>query len=138
MKTINKAAAKAQQGFTLVELLIVVAIIGILAAVATPMYQDYTRDAKLTELDSLADGYKTAVSICAQTTGALTACGNGSNNVPAAITTGSYTVLDTLTVSAAGVITAKSVSIGGKVYTRTYTPTMTTTGIKWVVAETSA
>jgi len=129
---------KTQQGFTLVELLIVVAIIGILAAVATPMYQDYTRDAKLTELDSLADGYKTAVAICAQTSGALTACGNGSGGVPAAIATGSYTVLDTLSVSTAGVITAKSVSIGGKVYTRTYTPTMTTTGIKWVVVETSA
>ena len=51
-----------QQGFTLIELMIVVAIIGILAAVALPAYQDYTVRAKVTEGLSLADAAKTAVS----------------------------------------------------------------------------
>lgn len=52
---------KTQQGFTLIELMIVVAIIGILAAVALPAYQDYTVRAKVTEGLSLADSAKTAV-----------------------------------------------------------------------------
>lgn len=51
---------KKQQGFTLIELMIVVAIVGILAAIALPAYQDYTRRAKVTEGMSLASGAKTA------------------------------------------------------------------------------
>ena len=53
---------KVQQGFTLIELMIVVAIIGILAAIAIPAYQDYTIRAKVTEGIGLADAAKTAVS----------------------------------------------------------------------------
>jgi type IV pilus assembly protein PilA len=51
-----------QKGFTLIELMIVVAIIGILAAIAIPAYQDYTVRAQVTEGLNLADGVKTAVS----------------------------------------------------------------------------
>jgi type IV pilus assembly protein PilA len=51
-----------QKGFTLIELMIVVAIIGILAAIAIPAYQNYTIRAQVTEGLNLADGWKTSVS----------------------------------------------------------------------------
>jgi type IV pilus assembly protein PilA len=50
-----------QKGFTLIELMIVVAIIGILAAIAIPAYQNYTIRAQVTEGLSLADGWKTGI-----------------------------------------------------------------------------
>jgi type IV pilus assembly protein PilA len=53
---------KVQQGFTLIELMIVIAIIGILAAIAIPAYQNYTIRSQVTEGLSLADGWKTGIS----------------------------------------------------------------------------
>lgn len=64
---------KQQKGFTLIELMIVVAIIGILAAVAIPAYQDYTVRARVTEGLGLADVAKTAVGETAQSQGGLAA-----------------------------------------------------------------
>ena len=61
---------KVQQGFTLIELMIVVAIIGILAAIAIPAYQDYTIRAQVSEGLNLGGGAKTAVSEFYQDRGA--------------------------------------------------------------------
>lgn len=63
----------AQKGFTLIELMIVVAIIGILAAIALPAYQDYTNRAKMSEVITFASSGKTAVAESFQNTGALPA-----------------------------------------------------------------
>ena len=60
---------KRQSGFTLIELMIVVAIVAILAAIALPAYQNYTKKAKMTELVSATGGAKTAVEVCIQTKG---------------------------------------------------------------------
>jgi type IV pilus assembly protein PilA len=64
---------KIQQGFTLIELMIVVAIIGILAAVALPAYQDYTNRAKVSEVMLAASASKTPIAEWFQTKGALPA-----------------------------------------------------------------
>ena len=76
---------KVQKGFTLIELMIVVAIIGILAAIAVPAYQTYTNKAKFSEVVSAAAPYKLGVEICFQEQGTLLAanCTNGLNGVPA-------------------------------------------------------
>ncbi|WP_122672479.1 pilin [Pseudomonas viridiflava] len=78
---------KAQKGFTLIELMIVVAIVGILAAVALPAYQNYTMRARFTEVVSVADTYKTAVSLCVQQLGTVTGCNLGTNDIPATTAT---------------------------------------------------
>jgi len=71
----NLATAKTNKGFTLIELMIVVAIIGILAAVALPAYQTYSQRAQFSEVVLAATPAKTAVDLCVQTIVGATNCG---------------------------------------------------------------
>ena len=92
-----------QQGFTLIELMIVVAIIGILAAVAIPAYQDYTIRAKVTEGLSLASGGKTSVSEYYASNGALPGNNNDAGMAASEDITGNS--VESVEVAALGVIT---------------------------------
>ena len=124
---------RAQKGFTLIELMIVVAIIGILAAIALPAYQDYVKKARFAEVMSLTQGYKTAVGTCMQeASGALGGCDAGSNGVPAApAATSSLASLNVVD----GVITATGTAAAGG-YTSVLTPTANAAGSGVVWAQT--
>ena len=74
---------RAQQGFTLIELMIVVAIIGILAAVALPQYRTYTTRAKAANAITVGDAYKSAVALCIQEKGGVKdGCDLNTNGIP--------------------------------------------------------
>lgn len=110
-----------QKGFTLIELMIVVAIIGILAAVAIPAYQDYTIKAKLSNAISGVNSLKTAIAVCGQEAGGvLTNCNSKSNGVPDVSTLTSKEI--TKAEVAAGVITITlATGINDKVDSKTIT-----------------
>lgn len=75
---------KKQSGFTLIELMIVVAIVAILAAIALPAYQTYTQKAKFTEVVTATGAFKTAVEVCYQTNSSLASCFTpGAGGIPA-------------------------------------------------------
>ncbi len=100
---------RVQQGFTLIELMIVVAIIGILAAVALPAYQDYTAKAKISEVILAASACRTAVSDVYQT--GTTA--PGANNWGCESTAQTSKYVSTIATDAAGVITVTSSTDAG-------------------------
>jgi type IV pilus assembly protein PilA len=94
---------KKQQGFTLIELMIVVAIIGILAAIAIPAYQDYTIRAQVSEGLNLAGGAKAAVSEYTMDRGSYPTTNTMAGISTAASITGKY--VSQVAVGASGVIT---------------------------------
>ncbi|HET9579165.1 MAG TPA: pilin [Usitatibacter sp.] len=96
---------KVQQGFTLIELMIVVAIIGILAAIAIPAYQDYTIRSKVTELVNAAGVCKTSIAEYYQTQGKMPAnetVGGCSDQGTANADKPAFDGVDTITVTALG------------------------------------
>ena len=126
---------KKQSGFTLIELMIVVAIVAILAAIALPAYQSYTQKARFTEVVTAAAPYKSAIEICVQTTGATAvgSCDAGSNGVPAAITVANGNVASVAVNDTTNAITATGVStaFGGNSYTYILVPSIASGKVNW-------
>lgn len=98
--------AQMQKGFTLIELMIVVAIIGILAAVALPAYQDYTVRAKVSEVVLAASSCRTAITETVQSATGTTLPGAGAWGCEAGgTTTAASKYVQSVTTSDAGVVT---------------------------------
>ena len=115
-------------GFTLIELMIVIAIIGILVAVAIPSYQNYTRRAHYTEIVQATEPFKLGIQECFQTIGDLSDCAAGENGVPADIASGNGAdLVDSVSVGSNGVITVTPKNLYGILATDIYTLTPTNT-----------
>lgn len=119
-------------GFTLIELMIVIAIIGILAAVAVPQYASYTKGAKFTEVVAAASVRKMSVHLCIEDRNELSGCTGGSNGVPGDIGTPRGYIDELTTLD--GVITATATSeLDSATYVLSPSYTPSTNTMVWTV-----
>jgi type IV pilus assembly protein PilA len=131
-----------QKGFTLIELMIVVAIIGILATIALPQYTQYTKKAKFTAVVTLVDSLKTDVTICAQNNNYnLVPCVGGASGVGWDVKANFNTAVGdvaSITTTSPGVITGTAITgngLNGETYILS-AASVGSDGISWTVSGT--
>ncbi len=132
------SSKKFKHGFTLIELMIVVAIIGVLAAIAIPAYQDYIGKAQAAEGLSLLDGFKAPVALSVGEAGVANGCKGSYGTIAGAVSIGKYVqkielavVGETCQVTATFKASADNLAINPKVAGKTLILTYTPASSAW-------
>ena len=139
----TRVARRIAQGFTLFELMIVVAIVGILSAIAIPQYQIYSGRAQLAEAIHMTEARKSAIAEALIMGAAMSSINGGAGSIPNDVPSGAGRYVDSLVVDAgAVVVTMKSTGVSPCVIGATVTlapipPSMPDLAVSWVCSSTA-